>query len=99
MKIRCSKCKIMKDEDEFSKRTSKKNGRESQCRECKKIYKRVRIYVSSEQQKPIGREAMLEMMIKTHEENLINGTENTLVIPVPKEKKVRHGMMMLPEEL
>ena len=98
MKIRCTKCKEWKDPEDFGKRAAKKNGRESQCRECKKGSKRIRSYANGKLQSPIGRSAMLLKIIKIHENNLRNGTEHTLVIPVPKEKRVRHGMMMLPEE-
>ena len=101
MKIQCTKCKEWKDPEDFGKRAAKRNGRVSQCRVCKKGTHRIRktSYANGKPQSPIERSTMLLKMIKIHQDNLKNGTEHTLVIPVPKEKRVSNGMMMLPEEL
>ncbi|HLR58901.1 MAG TPA: hypothetical protein VK094_00285 [Pseudogracilibacillus sp.] len=40
MKKKCSKCEETKNLDEFNKNKNRKDGHESQCRECRKEYKR-----------------------------------------------------------
>ena len=39
MKV-CSKCKVEKDESEFGKDKGKKNGIRSECKECRKEYRK-----------------------------------------------------------
>lgn len=37
MNIKCSRCKLEKDEDNFCNNRSKKNGKDSLCRDCRRI--------------------------------------------------------------
>jgi len=39
MKKTCTKCKETKDADKFSKARATKDGRESECKECRRLYR------------------------------------------------------------